>query len=340
LISTKNNREYKPLTSDNILALVGEQEILRHYLGFDFDLKTCYLSTLRDNDLAPSLNFYYNKAGRLCYKDFGHSQGNVFDFVKTKYDITYKEVLEKINSDMGLGLGVSKTFNRPVRYLEFNRDFKKENSLLQFKPVKYGEKELEWWSSYGITSLDTLKHFKIFNTEIVWLNKRPHWVRTEDNPIYTYYFSGSKKIKIYRPLAKPYVNARGQEVKGKWMTNCDAFDIQGLEQLPPSGDILINTSSMKDVALFYELMGMPAIAPQGEGHHIPKSIQEHLWTRFKRIITIYDNDSAGVKASIKINEDMGSEYWNIPKDAGVKDPTDFYNRYGKEETIKLLKTII
>ena len=166
MISTKNNREYKPLTSDNILALVGEQEILRHYLGFDFDLKTCYLSTLRDNDLAPSLNFYYNKAGRLCYKDFGHSQGNVFDFVKIKYDITYKEVLEKINSDMGLGLGVSKTFNRPVRYLEFNRDFKKENSLLQFKPVKYGEKELEWWSSYGITSLDTLKHFKIFNTEM------------------------------------------------------------------------------------------------------------------------------------------------------------------------------
>ena len=37
---------------------------------------------------------------------------------------------------------------------------------------------------------------------------------------------------------------------------------------------------------------------------------------------------------------MGSEYWNIPKDAGVKDPTDFYHQYGKEETIKLLKTII
>lgn len=339
MISTSNSKEYKSLTAENILTLVGEQEILRHYLGFDFNLKTCYLSTLRQDDVAPSLNFYYNKSGRLCYKDFGHSQGNIFDFVKEKYGISYKEALEKISSDMGLGLGVSKSISSPIRYLEFNKVFKKENAVIQFHPIKYTQKSLAWWQEYGISE-KTLHKFNVFNTDYVWLNKKIMWKGTENNPIYSYLFKGSRKVKIYRPLATPYLSPLGKEIKGKWMTNCDAFDIQGMEQLPESGDILINTSSLKDIMLFDELMGIPAIAPQGEGHYIPKSIQEHLWTRFKKIITIYNSDNAGVQASIRINADMGSDYWNIPKKYEQKDPTDFYKKFGKEETIKLLKTIL
>lgn len=339
MFTTTTVKEYKPLTASNILELVSEEEIFRHYLGFDFNLKTCYISKLRQDDVSPSLNFYYNRSGSICYKDFGHSQGNCFTFVMNLYGITYKEALERVNFDMNLGLGVKQETNsrEKISYPGFKKAFKSENALIQFNCIAFEKEDIDYWNSYGI-SLETLKIFNVFKAGKIWLNKRLFWVSNPENPIYVYYFPGSKKCKVYRPLAKPYTSASGKKISGKWMTNCDSFDLQGLEQLPKEGEILINTSSLKDVMLFYE-MGFSAVAPQGEGHYIPKSIQEHLWTRFKRIITVYDNDTAGVNASIRINADMGSEYWNIPKNFYVKDPTDFYKKYGKEETYNLLKTI-
>lgn len=338
LISTAENQEYQKLSAENILSRISEEEIFRHYVGFDFNLKTCYISLLRENDVTPSLNFYYNRAGTLCYKDFGHSQGNCFSFVMNRFGISYKEALERINNDLNLGLGVIKTNTPPTRYYSFKKEFKKESSLLQFEVRKFTKADIDYWGSFGI-SVETLKLYKVYAVSKTWLNKKLFWLNSDSNPIYAYYFEGSKHCKIYRPFAKPYMDAQGKKITGKWMTNCDEFDIQGLEQLPESGDILINTKSMKDVMLFKEF-GFNAVAPQGEGHYIPKSLQEHLWTRFKRIITVYDNDSAGVRASIRINEVMGSEYWNIPKKYEVKDPTDFYNKYGQAATKELLSTIL
>lgn len=337
MINTDNLTEYEPLNAHNILKKITAEEIFRHYVGYDFNLKTCYVSRLRSDDVAPSMNFYYNRQGSLCYKDFGHSQGNCFSFVMNLFGIDYKEALERINYDLRLGLGVERTASEPIRYYNFKKEFKKENTIIQFDVLKYTDKDLAYWNSYGIPE-DLLKHFNILKAGNVWLNKKLHWISSEDNPIYVYYFPSSKHCKVYRPFAKPYTNKEGKEVKGKWMSNCDAFDIQGLEQLPERGDLLINTKSLKDVALF-RAFGFYAIAPQGEGHFIPKSIQEHLWTRFSRIITVYDNDRAGVEASIKINKEMGSEYWNIPKHFGVKDPTDFYHKYGQQATSELLATI-
>ena len=52
--SIKDNIYHK----DNILKLTNEYNIFRHFLGFDFNIKTNYISPLRDDDTNHSFNIF------------------------------------------------------------------------------------------------------------------------------------------------------------------------------------------------------------------------------------------------------------------------------------------
>ena len=101
--------------------------------------------------------------------------------------------------------------------------------------------------------------------------------------------------------------------------------IQGWEQLPESGDLLIITKSYKDVMLLYEY-NIPAIAPNGEYVIISEEVINSLKKRFKNIFILFDNDLAGVKNSHKYKK----AYNDIPiiflKRKYSKDISDFYKK--------------
>ena len=85
----------------------------------------------------------------------------------------------------------------------------------------------------------------------------------------------------------------------RWRSNCDAFDVFGLKQLPKGGNVLILTKSLKDVMVFHT-MGLCAVAPQSEGSSdIPEVIMEDLKLRFRYIIVNFDNDETGKAAAIR-----------------------------------------
>ncbi|TXG80984.1 MAG: hypothetical protein E6R13_07160 [Spirochaetes bacterium] len=317
--------DYKPLNADNILEIVPEEEIYKYYLHHDFELGRCYKSILR-KDKIPSLNFYYNASNRLCYKDFGHSQGNVFEFVKNLHECSYFEALQIINKDFNLGLGNSSISSLPTP------TFKKESTILkpekttliQVKVQNFTDFDIQYWLSYGITK-ETLVLYNVYSVSQVYLNKQLRFVYTKDNPIYAFVFNN--KVKVYRPFSNL-----------KWLNNAGANVLQGIDQLPETGELLIITKSLKDVMLFKEL-NFNAIAPQGESMAFDFSVIEDLKKRFNKIVVVYDNDDPGVRFSIKLTSTLNLKYWNIPKQYEEKDPTDFYKKYGKEETIKLLNSI-
>lgn len=143
------------------------------------------------------------------------------------------------------------------------------------------------------------------------------------------------KFKIYRPLSETR--------KDKWRTNCTSIDLQGYEQLPDKGDLLIITKSLKDVMVLHEL-GYNAVALQSENDHLYKSIYNNLQQRFKRIVILFDNDKPGLEASIKL-----SNKYNIPRiyiDSGlyelykVKDISDYIKVFGKDSAGELLKSLL
>lgn len=320
MYSTKNTKEKIFISKNDVFNKITEEEIFNHYLGFAAEIKKMYHSPFR-KDPIPSFNLYYNQRGDLRYKDYGGSQGSCIDFVMNLYNITYEEAIRVIYEDLKL--------NRVPSNTPLTRRIKPKGSKITCKRrIKEETYDKEYWESFGI-SKKTLKHYNVINVEFVWLNDVLLWGNDPINPIYAYFFPKTNRVKVYRPLA---------DKKFKWLCNTKNDDIQGYDQLPLEGELLIISKAMKDVMLFHEL-GFNAIAPQGEGMFIPEDIVIELKTRFKRIITVYDNDEPGVTASIKLNEIIGSGYWNIPKIYKEKDITDFYKVHGKEKTIELLKPL-
>ena len=85
--------------------------------------------------------------------------------------------------------------------------------------------------------------------------------------------------------------------------------------------------------------GITAIAPNSEHLFISEKQFEKLKARFKNIYVFYDNDLTGISNMNKIRKKFNVKCLWIPKKYGVKDISDFYQRYGQEETLKLINSI-
>lgn len=80
---------------------------------------------------------------------------------------------------------------------------------------------------------------------------------------------------------------------------------------------------------FYE-MGISAISPSSESTFIPDKVLKQLKKRFKRIIVLFDRDTAGVKYSRKISKEKGLEAMFIHKKFKAKDLSDAIKLNGFE----------
>lgn len=103
------------------------------------------------------------------------------------------------------------------------------------------------------------------------------------------------------------------------------------------GDYLVITKSLKDVACLYS-MGIPAIAPISENCFVTEAQYKKLSSKFKNIILFYDNDLAGISHMNKFRKIFKDVFtlW-IPRKLEAKDISDFYKKYGKEKTLRLIK---
>lgn len=71
--------------------------------------------------------------------------------------------------------------------------------------------------------------------------------------------------------------------------------------LPKNGDYVLVTKSQKDCMVLYEL-GIPSVAPISENLFLTDSKYKKLKERFGKIILLYDNDYAGIRATQSIRK--------------------------------------
>src|SRR5690606_150280 len=126
---------------------------------------------------------------------------------------------------------------------------------------------------------------------------------------------------------------------GKWFTNATNYHLQGMKQLSEHRELLIITSSLKDVMVL-KVLGYEAVAPQGEGMNIPDSIMNYLWATSDNIVVFYDNDKAGLKAGLELSESIGAGNMYIPTKYKVKDISDFIRMYGDIKAKELLNKLL
>ena len=78
-------------------------------------------------------------------------------------------------------------------------------------------------------------------------------------------------------------------------------------------------------------MCYPAVSPSSESTFLPKDVLEQLKARFKRIIILFDRDTAGVKRSRKLSRETGLEAMFINKKFKAKDVSDAVKANSFEE---------
>lgn len=311
------------LSLDIILSKVTEYDIYRFYIGSSFNIGKIMSSPFR-TDKNPSFGiFKSSKTSNLLYKDLSNgSSGNCAKFVQELFNLTYREALVRISSDM-----INKNLTISTEGITIKEDYSSTSTIIAVKKKNFTITDDNYWGQFSLNR-DDLRHFNVFPISNYWLNGivQP-WGYKYDNPGYAYEIYN--KYKIYKPLdLKKY----------KWISNCNMYDIQGYEQLPYKGDLLIITKSLKDVMVLYKL-GYNAIAPQGENHSIPKEVIDDIIKRFTKIIILYDNDEAGRKGSEKLSKKTGFTSIVIP-DGEPKDISDYTKVYGLDKSKELINKLI
>ena len=322
------------LSSEFILSKISEESIFRYYLGIDLK-KGLFCSTLR-SDKNPTCSIFRNSKGILIFKDFATGQYlDCWNIVMYKYNCTYFQALEIVANDFGLIKSDIKK-NKGKIDLQIPKIEDKETSKIQVEIQEFTDLELKWWSKYGITP-EILKKYNVYSCKHVFLNGNLVAQSQQHCPIFGYYGGIIKKDKEKLELWKIYFPKRKSY---KWMTNYPKDKIQGYKQLPKKGKLLIITKSLKDVMSLSQF-NIPACAPNSECLFIKDSVLKELKQRFENIIVWYDTDLAGVSNLRKIRKQYPELYYYIiPRKYKEKDFTDFYKKYGKEESKNLLLNLI
>lgn len=319
------------ITKELILSRFSEEQLMEYYLHLPVK-KGLFRSPLR-RDKQPTCSFYRNKSGTLIFKDFATGQHlNIFDVVQSIFRCNYFESLRIIANDFGivrdntLHKNPGKINLNPIKIKD------KEISKIQIEVQEFTDGELKWWGKYGI-SKDILKRFNVYSCKHVFLNDQLFAESQQHCPIFGYYGKKYQGLELWRCYFPKRTSFR-------FITNWPSKKIQGYDQLPKKGKLLVITKSMKDSMCLYSC-GITACAPNSENLFISDKVLEDLKSRFKNIVVLYDNDRPGLYNMAKIRREHPElTYVFIPKRYGSKDISDFYKDHGRKETLNLIKTFI
>lgn len=310
MYDSKRIKKEDPITLDYILSRVTEYDIYARYIG-QFKIGYIYNSPFRE-DKNPSFGIFRSrKTGKLLFKDHGNGLcGDVIRFVQEYTGITnYNELLKQIVKDLNIK---NNTVLKSTKAYE-----KSEETVIGVVRQEFTNVDKAFWQQFGIT-LDTLKKYNVSSIKYYLCDGIVKGIYKDESPMYAY--KVYDKFKIYRPLADKYT---------KWRNNLTESDIQGLEQLPEKGELLIITKSLKDVMCLRE-MGYDAISPSSESTFIPDNILDILKKRFKRILVCFDRDPAGVRNMRKISKKTGLNGFLVHKKFQSKDISDAVKNNGFE----------
>ena len=304
------------LTKEKLYEAISQEEIFRRYIPNFKSVGTKFKSNLREDPNPSCIITPYN--GVLWYKDFGTTTKAVdaVGYVAMIYGINYNQALEKIANNLGYDATIKVT---SLSKIEVKKKF-------EFKVRNFFNRDKEYWGQYGLTA-DDLKFFDIYPIDWLRVIKDSHVTVVREEFAYVYIIDKG----VYKFLF-PYSDY-------KWLSNCTSDTYQGYNQLPWTGELLIITKSLKDVAVLKKL-GYYAIAPGSEAQVISKQFMSLLKKRFNRIVLFYDNDTAGISGANKnaTLHQLGSII--IPVEYEIKDISDYVKINGLEEAGNLMKKLL
>lgn len=260
----------------DVYTYCNHYDLFRYYIG-DFKLGKPIISPLQAEN-NPSFAVFAS-GGQVYYNDFRLGGGDIVEFVKIRYNLSFQEAINKVIYDSGL----STKFKTELSY-DFKPVLRHDHKIVDSKPIIQikGRKgrlfDINFWKQYGITK-EILNKYKVTPLSHMFINGKV--IKTDK---YAYAFKEFKDNEHTYTIYQPYSD------KYKWIKSHDHSIFYGWEQLPNKGDTLILTKSLKDIMSIVSITGLPAVALQSE-KVIPKpQVIQQLKDRFTNIYLLYDND--------------------------------------------------
>ena len=295
--------------------------------GQDIKIKSIF----NPSERTPSMCLYVDKASNIdgskakqyVYKDFSTGKyGNKIHLVMYLFDIQFAYAVDKIVND----------YNKFIQSETFEDIVLKPQARWKVDYIKkrqWTKPDANFWLPFNI-GVSMLAYYNVYPIEYYNLvleedgnNKSS---KISGPGIYGYFDKDDNVYKIYKPYSKKH---KFFKVKPH---------LQGLDQLEYNQPYLIICSSLKD-AMCIKSMGynIEVLAPDSENTVIKPYVLENLKTKYKKIITLFDNDEAGKAAVNKYNK-----LYNIPGIVSplCKDISDAMKEYGFDSLHKELKPLL
>ena len=288
--------------------------VFQHYLqlpekltGQDIKIKSIF----NPSERTASMCIFVDKSiMQYKYKDFSTGKyGSKIDLVKDLFDIDYSQAVSKIVED----------YNKYAKTEDFNNTKFKVAAKWEIDFVKertWSDHDAQYWLAYNIGS-SLLGKYNVRPIEYYNMVKEEDGevksLKIEGKYMYGYFDKEGNVYKIYQPLSKKH---KFHKVKSY---------LQGYEQLDFSQPYLVICSSLKD-AMCLKSFGykLEVIAPDSENTIIKPYIVENLKKKYKKVITLFDNDDAGRKAIQKYKEMYNLDGCTLNK---CKDISDAVKQY-------------
>lgn len=318
------------ITKNFLYDKIGQEKIMEHYLGVPVKKGLFVCPSILRNDRKPTCSFYKNSKGNLIFKDFAGISGDAISIVMVIFECSYYKALRIIANDFGLVTIPKYEINPPKIKYSGNVLEETKFAKINVKVKDFTTKELKWWSSFGINK-ETLKKYNVYSLDLVFLNDVFFTQSTESSPIFGYYgFKNSDKYELWR-IYMP------RKIKYRFLSNWSSNIIQGVRQLPKSGNSLIITKSLKDV-MCLDNNGINSISPTSENVIMSNATISKLSKSFKELIVFFDCDLAGVKGANKYKKEYGLRTIFI-KRKYAKDVSDLYKKLNYAQRIEMFNEL-
>lgn len=270
-------------------------------------------SIFNEDDKTPSM-FIYCKDGIYKFKCFSTGEhGSPINILMYKWKKTFSEVSKKLIEDYQNFLKSDYKISEIVEQPKWK--------VIDYTTRTWIKEDVKYWTKYNIDS-SVLKHFNVVSLLNYTMSNGTNSFTVENKLIYGFFTNDNKLYKIYQPNDKSL----------KFVNILDY--IQGEEQLTNKYDILIIASSLKDCMTLYS-MGLQCdlIAPNSENSILNENIIEKYKEKYNKIITIFDNDKAGINSMklYKLKYNIPFCYYSLDKDI-----SDSVKNYGIKQTISEL----
>jgi hypothetical protein len=292
---------------------VPETWIFEHYLSIPEKLdgrEVRMTSVFNPKERTPSMYLYLGKDKKYKFKDFSSGNGgSAIDLVKYLYGVNYGDAMNMIKGDYKKFIDGSS-----YRSIEYKETLKYK--VVDYNGRKWTNLDAKYWMSYGIGS-KTLEKYNVMPLEDYTMTNGEKQFKVSGPYIYGYLRKDGLIYKVYQPKcqSKKFMKVRSY--------------IQGVEQLSYEKPNLVILSSLKDLMSFEQLKfkTIECIAPDSENSMIPESLMWDLISKYETVITIFDNDEAGMKAVSRYSEKYGINGFVLDLE---KDISDSVSRHGKD----------